>query len=220
MSASPIRVLLAEDHQVVREGLRALLSQREGIEILGEVCDGAAAVDFAEARGPDVVVMDVGMPQLNGIEAARRLTRSRPDIRVVILSMRDDAATVDKALRAGARAYVLKGLGVDALVDAIQAVHRGEVYLSAGVSEYVLQGYLAQGAAASDPLTDREREVLQLIAEGYTSAEIAARLTLATKTVRNHRANIMDRLDIRTTAGLVRYALKQGLTSMEHQEPS
>ena len=195
----------------MREGLRALLADREGIEVLGEVCDGAAAVTFAEARGPDVVVMDIGMPELNGIEAARQLNRSRPDIRVVILSMRDDAVTVDRALRAGARAYVLKGLGVDALVDAIEAVHRGEVYLSAGVSEFVLAGYLSQNAP-SDPLTDREREVLQLIAEGFTSAEIAGRLGLSTKTVRNHRANIMDRLDVRTTAGLVRYALRAGLT--------
>ena len=215
MSPSPIRVLLAEDHQVVREGLRALLGDRPGIEVMGEVCDGVPAVNFAEARGPDVVVMDIGMPELNGIEAARRLHRSRPDIRVVILSMRDDAVTVDKALRAGARAYVLKGLGVDALVDAIEAVHRGEVYLSAGVSEFVLAGYLAQTSSPADPLTEREREVLQLIAEGFTSGEIAERLGLSTKTVRNHRANIMERLDIRTTAGLVRYALRAGLTALE-----
>mgnify|MGYP002632808686 CR=1 FL=1 len=220
MSQSPIRVLLAEDHQVVREGLRALLSDREGIEVLGEVCDGAAAVTFALDRGPDVVVMDIGMPELNGIEAARRLHRKRPDIRVVILSMRDDAVTVDKALRAGARAYVLKGVGVESLVDAIEAVHRGEVYLSAGVSEYVLAGYLAASAAPTDPLTDREREVLQLIAEGFTSAEIALRLGLSTKTVRNHRSNIMDRLDVRTTAGLVRYALKAGLTELEPGPPT
>lgn len=207
-----LRVLLAEDHQVVRQGLRALLERHDGIEVIGEAEDGAQAVRLAENLGPSVVVMDIGMPLLNGIEATRRLVRSRPDIRVVILSMRDDAGAVDQALRAGARGYVLKGSGIDSLTEAVETVARGEVYLSTGVSEYILQGYLnADGERPIDPLTEREREILQLIAEGHTSRAIAERLGLKTKTVQNHRANIMDKLEIRTTAGLVRYALQAGL---------
>ncbi len=205
------RVLLAEDHQVVREGLRLLLDHFDDMEVVGEVSDGARAVEVAEAIGPSIVVMDIGLPGLNGIEAARRLTRSRPDIRIVILSMRDDATAVDSALRAGARGYVLKGSGSATLCDAIRTVAQGGVYLSPGISEYVLQGYLQSDCASVDPLTEREREILQLIAEGYTSAEIAARLNLKTKTIQNHRANIMDKLDVRTTAGLVRYAIAAGV---------
>jgi DNA-binding NarL/FixJ family response regulator len=217
MSHGKIKLLLAEDHAMVREGLRALLSAEPGVEVIAEASDGADAVERAEALGPDVVVMDVGLPGLNGIEATRRLHRSRPDIKVLILSMRDDATTVDGALRAGARGYVLKGLGSEALREAIRTVARGQVYLSAGISEYVLQGYLKGGAAAneaqtSDPLTEREREILQLIAEGYTSHEIADRLGLKAKTVQNHRTNLMEKLGIHTTSGLVRYALSAGLT--------
>ncbi|MEL6179754.1 MAG: response regulator transcription factor [Myxococcota bacterium] len=206
-----IRVLLVEDHQMVREGLRSLLESTEDMSVLDEADDGAEAVRMAEERGPDVVVMDISLPGLNGIDATSRLQRRRPDIPVVILSMHDDASTVDRALRAGARGYVLKGVGVAYLRDAIRAVHQGEVYLSSGVSDYILQGYLSSDDPQIDPLTEREREVLQLIAEGYTSREIAGRLDLKPKTVHNHRANIMDKLDIRTTAGLVRYALSNNL---------
>lgn len=211
MSAGRLRVLLAEDHQVVREGLRALLSQVEGMEVIAEVGDGAEAVERAEALGPSVVVMDIGLPGLNGIEATRRLSRSRPDIPVVILSMRDDATAVDSALRAGARGYVLKGSGIETLCKALRVVSAGDVYLSPSISQYVLQGYLKSDKGPVDPLTEREREILQLIAEGHTSREIAERLGLKLKTVQNHRTNTMDKLDIRTTAGLVRYAIAAGL---------
>lgn len=212
MSGSVIRVLLAEDHQVVREGLRALFRDVPDIEVIGEAEDGSEVVRIAEERGPDVVVMDVGLVGLNGIDATRHLQRSRPDIRVVVLSMHDDAATVDRALRAGARAYVLKGRGVASLCDAIRAVSRGEVYLSPGISDYVLQGYLSGSGTEVDPLSEREREILSLIGEGFPSQEIAERLGLRTKTVQNYRAQIMDKLGIRTTAGLVRYALRAGLS--------
>jgi two-component system response regulator NreC len=212
MTQQKIRVLLAEDHGVVRAGVRALLDARPEFEVIAEVGDGASAVREALDRGPDVVLMDVGLPILNGVDAARQLQRSRPDIHVVILSMRDDPDTVDRALRAGVRGYVLKGLGVDALCEAIRKVAQGEVYLSTGISEYILQGYLrGQEQAPSDPLTERERQIVQLIAEGYTSREIAAQIGVKTKTVQNHRANIMDKLQIHTTAGLVRYALHNGL---------
>ncbi len=206
-----IRLLLAEDHAVVREGLRALLERVPQMEVIAEANNGEEAVERAEALGPDVVVMDVGLPLLNGVEATRKLQRSRPDIRVLILSMRDDPATVDRALRAGARGYMLKGGGGDALCEAIRQVAQGKVFLSSEISEFVLQGYLQGGQSNSDPLSEREREILQRLAEGYTSREIAGQLEVATKTVQNHRTRIMEKLEIHTTAGLVRYALRIGL---------
>jgi len=209
-----LRILLAEDHALLREGLRALLDEGDGgaLRIIDEVADGHDAVARALDRGPDVVVMDVGLPGLNGIEAARQITAERPDIRVIMLTMHDDAATVDRALRAGARGYLLKGCDADTLRTAIETVARGEVYLHSAISDVVLQGYL-QGGEDTDtnPLTPREREVVQLIAEGNTSREIAQRLGLKTKTVQNYRTQIMDKLGVKTTAGLVRYALRVGL---------
>jgi DNA-binding NarL/FixJ family response regulator len=212
MNAKRIRVLLAEDHQVVREGLRALLAAEPDLEVIGEAADGLQAIRMAETLGPDVVVMDIGLPGLNGIEATSRLHQSRPETRVVILSMHDDSPTVDRALRAGARGYVLKGDGFAALRDAIRHARAGEVSLSPGVCDLVVSGYLRAGGAEADPLTSREREVLQLIAEGYTSAEIAGQLELKPKTVENHRQAIMEKLGIHTTAGLVRYALRTGVS--------
>ena len=210
-SSHPVLVLLAEDHQMVREGLRVLLDGHDDVDVVGEAADGEAAVRLATERGPDVVVMDLGLPLLNGVEATVRLRKERPDILVVALSMHDDAPTVDRALRAGARGYVLKGAGVDCLAEAVRTVVRGDVYLSPGVSDYVLQGYLAADEGAPDPLTPREREVLQLVAEGHTGRQAAARLGLSPRTVENHRARIMDKLGIHTTAGLVRYAMRIGL---------
>ncbi|MGC4113765.1 MAG: response regulator [Myxococcales bacterium] len=171
MSAQKTRVLLAEDHQVVREGLRALLSKTPGFEVVGEASDGLQAVELATRLAPEVVVMDLGLPGLSGADATRRLLKVCPQIQVVVLSMHDDAPTVDSALHAGARGYVLKGAGIEHLLDAIRTVLRGEVYLSPGVSEYVLQGYLSAQRAPTDPLTDREREILKLVAEGCTGRE-------------------------------------------------
>ncbi|GMV38859.1 MAG: DNA-binding response regulator [Myxococcales bacterium] len=203
-----IRVALVEDHLVVREGLVALLRGVPDMTVVGEATDLEGAARLAETASPDVVVMDVGLPGPSGIEATRRVLRVRPEAAVVILSMRDDAATVDRALRAGARGYVLKGRGVASLCEAIRATARGEVWLSPEVSELVLQGYLRPGGRDADPLTEREREVLQLVGQGLTSAEIADRLGLRTKTVQNYRTQIMDKLGVRTTAGLVRYVLR------------
>jgi DNA-binding NarL/FixJ family response regulator len=205
-----IRVLLAEDHQIVREGLRALLQSDPDMEVVGEAAEGDEAVRLAEERSPDVLVIDLSMPGVDGIEAIRRLRTSRPAILVVVLSMHDDAPTVDRALQAGARAYVLKGHGITGLREAIRAVRRGEVYLSSGISEFVLQGYLKKQPAA-DELSERERDVLKLIAEGFTGGEIARQLGLSPRTIEHHRARIADKLDIRTTAGLVRYALRTRL---------
>jgi two-component system, NarL family, response regulator NreC len=207
-----IRVLLAEDHQVVREGLRALLGQERDIAVVAEARDGLAVEGQVAEERPDVVVLDIGLPRLNGIEVTRRLRERHPEVRVLILSMYDDAQTADQALRAGARGYVLKGVGVADLCQAIRRVHRGEVYLSPQIAEFVLQGYLTtKGAPETDPLSQREREILQLIVEGFTARQIAGRLGLSPKTVENHRANIMDKLGIHTIAGLVRHAMRRGL---------
>lgn len=208
---SKIRVLLVEDHQVVREGIRSLLAGEADFEVVGEASDGNEAVQQVEAKSPQVVVMDISLKGMDGIEAMKRLLKSRPQTQVVALTMHDDAATVDRALRAGARGYVLKGSGIHSLVAAIRSVTRGEAFLSPDVSHYVLRGYLRQDDEEIDPLSERERQVLALIAEGFTGREIAEKLGLKPKTVENHRARIMEKLDIHTTAGLVRYALSNNI---------
>ncbi len=208
-AAARTRIVLCEDHQMVREGLRALIDGEPDLEVVADASDGEQAIRAALGSAPDVVVMDIGLPLCDGIEATRRLRQQAPELPVVILSMHDDATTVDRALRAGARGYVLKGAGFARLCDAIRSVRRGEVYLSPDISDHVLTGYLRAGDG--DPLSDREREVLRLISDGHTSAAIARQLGLKPKTVENHRANIMDKLQIRTTAGLVRYALRSGV---------
>lgn len=211
MATESIRVLIVEDHCMVREGLSALLGQSSGLEVVGEASDGESGVERAMELGVDVVVLDIGLPKLSGIEAATRIRAKCPDTQIVILSMHDDAATVDRALRAGARGYVLKGQGIGSLVEAIRAVHRGDAYLSSGVSEYVLERVLEGRTSTEMSLTERETQVVSLVAEGLTSGEVAERLGLKPKTVQNHRTNAMDKLGLRTTAGLVRYALRTGL---------
>jgi DNA-binding NarL/FixJ family response regulator len=210
VSGARTRILLVEDHQMVREGLRSLLSGEPDFEVVGEAAEGAEAVRLAAQLAPRVVVMDIGLAGLSGIEATKRLLRERPEAAVVALSMHDDAPTVNRALRAGARGYVLKGSGVAALCEAIRTVLRGETYLSPALSEYVLPAYLKRRDADVDPLSDRENEILALVAEGFTGRQIAERLGLRPKTVENHRARIMEKLGIHTTAGLVRYALERG----------
>lgn len=207
MGEPTIRVLLADDHQVVREGLRALLRAASGIDVVGEAGDGLQAVELAERLRPDVVVMDIGLPHLNGVEAAARVRRGSPRTQVVMLSMHDDAPTVERALQAGARGYVLKGRGVESLVGALRTVHRGETWLSPELAAKPLSAPGEDGV----PLSDREREILQLVAEGHTGPQIAERLGLKPKTVENHRTRIMDKLGIHGTAGLVRYALRVGI---------
>ena len=208
-AAARTRIVLCEDHQMVREGLRALLDGEPDLEVVADASDGEQAVRAALDSASDVVVMDIGLPRCDGIEATRRLRQQAPELPVVILSMHDDATTAHRALRAGPRGDELKGAGFARLCDAIRSVRRGEVYLSPDISDHVLTGYLRAGD--SDPLSDREREILRLISDGHTSAAIARQLGLKPKTIENHRANIMDKLQIRTTAGLVRYALRSGL---------
>lgn len=178
------------------------------MEVVGEAKDGTAAVELSDKLKPDLVLMDLSLEGLSGFEATKQIRDRTPDLPVLVVSMHREAAVVDRALRSGARGYVLKGGDFRELVRAIQSVRRGELYLSPELSEYVLQGYLGRHDSA-DQLSEREREVLELVAEGFTSKQIAERLGLKPKTVENHRANIMQKLGIHTTAGLVRYALRK-----------
>ena len=205
-----LRVLLADDHQVVRQGLRALL-EREGHEIVGEAADGWQAIELAKSRRPDVVVLDLSMPQLNGLDAAREILRESPRLAVVLLTMHGEEHLVVAALRAGVRGYVAKTQAAEALSQAIAEVARGGVYLTPGVAGVVVGAYLTGTQPERDPLAPRERQVLQLVAEGKTTKEIATLLTLTVKSAESYRSRVMEKLDIHETAGLVRYAIRHGL---------
>ena len=211
-----IRVLLADDHHLVRQALRALLEKADGIEVVGEAEDGRQAAKLARRLNPDVAVLDVAMPILNGIQAAERIRRLRLPTRVVILSMHKDEALVRRALRSGAHGYLLKSAVSEELLLAIRAAVRDEIYLSPAISRTVVEDLLTAGAIAEpvdafNQLTQREREVLQLIAEGHTNSEIAKLLAISVKTVEKHRANLMSKLDVHDVAGLVRIAVKHKL---------
>jgi DNA-binding NarL/FixJ family response regulator len=213
-----IRVLLADDHTLVRAGIRGLLKDLENIEVVGEAGDGQAAMRLAIALRPDVVLLDVGMPGLNGLEVAGRLAAQDPAMKVVILSMHTSEEYVLRAMRAGCAGYLLKGSAVSELEVAVRAVARGETYLSPAVSKHVMDDYVRRTGGAADPidaLTPRQREVLQLVAEGHTSKNIADRLGLSFKTVEAHRAQIMERLGLHDVAGLVRFAVRMGLVGPE-----
>jgi DNA-binding NarL/FixJ family response regulator len=206
-----IRILLADDHAVVRQGFKMILAAEADMEIVGEAANGREAVDLAEQLRPDVVVMDVSMPELNGIEATRRLASSVPHARVVALSMHKDSVYVREILRAGARGYLLKDSGAADLVAAIRAVASGESYLSPAVSNAVLDDYRRHATNPIDLLTSREREVLQLLAEGKTNKEIAGVLNLSVYTVDAHRGRIMEKLNLHSIGELVRFAVRNGL---------
>lgn len=207
-----VRVFLADDHVVVREGLKALL-EREGFAVVGEASNGHDAVEMIDRLRPDVAVLDVSMPVLNGIDAAREVIHKSARTKVLLLTMFAEERYVLASLRAGISGYVLKTKASQELVQAIRDVCKGETYLSPGISRTVVEAYLASTTPPQDPLTLRERQVLQLVAEGKTSKEIAALLGISTKTTESHRTNIMDKLNIRDTAGLVRYAIRQGIIS-------
>ncbi|MGI9133527.1 MAG: response regulator [Rhodoferax sp.] len=209
-----IRVLLADDHTLVRAGLRKLIESIDGLEVVGEANDGLELMDLAATLQPRLILMDIAMPGLNGLEATGRITKAWPDIRVLILSMHQNAEYVRQALRHGAVAYLLKDSAPLELELAIKAVLGGETYLSPAVSKGVVTDYvqrLRSEEQGVDPLTPRQREVLQLIAEGHSTKEIARRLDLSIKTVETHRTQLMKQLDIHEVAGLVRYALRTGL---------
>jgi DNA-binding NarL/FixJ family response regulator len=213
-----MRVLLADDHTLVRAGIRALLQSLPDVEIVAEASDGREALERVLATHPDVALLDISMPSLNGLELAARLAVEAPRTRLVILSMHGDPGHVAQALRAGVSGYLLKDAAVDELPVLLRAVSRGETYLSPAISRSVVEGFLQRSGAspaatADDGLTSRQREILQLVSEGKSSKEVAQLLDISLKTVESHRSQIMDRLNIHDLAGLVRYAVRTGLVN-------
>lgn len=214
-----IRVLLVDDHAILREGLSSLLTDQPDVEVVGEASDGRTAIDLVRTQSPDVVVMDVGMPDLNGIDATRRIRTEYPRTRVVALSTHTDKRYVQHMLEAGACGYVLKIAAYDELLRAVRAASLGRTYLSSeiagGVVETALHGRTGVDGTAGVKLGTREREVLQLVAEGKTSAEAAKAMHISMKTVESHRRNIVLKLGLHGTAELTKYAIREGLTSSE-----
>ena len=206
-----IHILLADDHAVVRQGFKMILAAQSDMEIVGEAGNGREALDLAGQLQPDVIVMDVAMPELNGIEATRRIADVSPRSRVLALSMHKDSVYVREILRAGARGYLLKDSIASDLLAAVRAIARGEGYLSPGVSDAVLNDYRRHVTDPIDLLTSREREVLQMIAEGKTNKEIATTLNLSVYTIEAHRGRVMEKLNLHSTGELVRFALRSGL---------
>jgi DNA-binding NarL/FixJ family response regulator len=213
------KILLVDDHKIIREGLRSLLEDQLGLEVVGEAENGRKAVQLSRDLGPDVVVMDISMPDMNGIEATRQIVTDLPGVKVIALSMHSDRRFVTGVLGAGASGYLLKDCAFEELADAIRTVLAGEVYLSSGITGIVVRDYLNQLSSTEtstpDALTAREREVLQLLAEGLATKQIAASLHVSVKTVETHRRQIMERLNIYSVAELTKYAIREGLTSLE-----
>ncbi|MHB8753427.1 MAG: response regulator [Candidatus Acidiferrales bacterium] len=206
----PIEVLLADDHQIVRQSLKVLL-EKEGLKIVGEASNGQEAVKIAKALHPDVAVLDVSMSVMNGIDAAKEIQKVSPQTKSVFLTIHDEDPYLLEALRAGAKGYVVKTHASEDLVRAIREASRGGVYLSPEVSRAVVQAYQNKTELCAEPLSPRERQVLQLIAEGKKTKEVAEVLDISVKTAETHRTRIMEKLDIHETAGLVRYAIRRGL---------
>jgi two-component system response regulator NreC len=208
-----IRVLLADDHTILRDGIRALLEDQADIEVVGEAEDGQSTVRMAVQLKPDVVVMDIAMPLLNGLEATRQIQRDIPQVKVLILTMHENEEYIRQVLAAGALGYVLKDAAARDLIGAIRAVNQGEAVLSPAITRLVIEDYLRWGDIrpqdTSNGLTSREREVLQLIAEGYTNKEIAEILCISVKTVQSHRTNLMAKLDLHDRGELIKYAIQK-----------
>ena len=204
------RVLLADDHALIRQGLKALL-EKQGFQVVGEASDGQEALRSVEKTQPDVAIVDISMPVLNGIDAARELKKSSPKTKVILLTQHDEDQYVTESLRAGVNGYVLKSQAADDLVHAIQEVCRGSIYLSPNISRAVVDAYLSKTYESTDPLSGRERQVLQLVGEGKSTKDIAVHLGISVKTAESHRARLMKKLDIHETASLVRYAIRRGL---------
>lgn len=223
MTKATTRVLIADDHTIVRQGLRKLLENEDGIEVAGEAADGRDAVAKAVELSPQVVLMDLSMPGLNGLEAIRQIVKRAPKSRILVLSMHKNDAYVLQALRSGAAGYLLKDSAAEEIVSALRAVGRGESYLSPAISKLVIEDYLRMnsGAAAGggrslyEMLTAREREIFQLLAEGLKNHEVAERLHVSVKTVETHRAHIMEKLNLNNIAELVKYAIEIGVVQLD-----
>lgn len=206
----PIRVVLADDHALVRQSLKSLL-EREGFQIVAEASDGQEALRHVQSLRPDIAVMDISMPTLNGLEAARQLNLSNPQTKTILLTQHDEEQYLSEALEAGVKGYVLKSQVANDLIQALRQVSRGEVYLSPGVSGAIMGAYRSKAHKPKDPLTGRERQVLQLIAEGKSTKDVASLLGISVKTAESHRTRLMQKLDIHETASLVLYAVRRGI---------
>ena len=214
------RILLVDDHEITRQGLRLLIEEQSDMKVIAEAKEGRTAVELASELSPDVIIMDVSMPDLNGIEATRQITSKSSDIKIIALSMHSDSLYVSSMLKSGASGYLLKDCAFEELVIAIKAVVAGKTYLSPAISSVVIDGYLGKmkkgdDSSDLDVISVREREVLQLIAEGVSTKQIALKLHISAKTVETHRRQIMNKLDIYTIAELTKYAIRKGLTSVE-----
>lgn len=214
-----IKIILADDHKITRQGLCSLLDKQPDMEVVAEAEEGRTAVRLALELAPDVIIMDVSMPDLNGIEAARKIAAECPEVNIVALSMHSDSLFVTEMLKSGAAGYLLKDCAFEELERAIRTVMAGKTYLSPAISGVVVNDYLQRLSkadfSATEVLTGREREVLQLLAEGKSTKQIALKLHISAKTVETHRRQIMDKLDIHTVAELTKYAIRKGFTSLE-----
>ena len=213
---NPVRILLADDHTVMRNGLRLLLERQPNLKVVGEAADGRQAVALSESANPDVVIMDIGMPNLNGIEAARQIVTHNPRTAIAILSMHSDESYVIRALKAGARAYLLKDSAEADLLAAVRALSEGKSFFSPAISRILVEDYMRQlerqGAEDTyELLTNREREILQLLAEGRTNKEVAAMLNLSLYTVETHRTHILQKLNLHSVPELILYAVRKGI---------
>lgn len=214
---SPTRVLIADDHTLVREGLRALLSLYDDVEVVGEASNGLEAIDRADTLQPDIVMMDIAMPGLGGLEATVEIKKQNPHIKILVLSQYDDKEYISRFLKAGASGYILKKAMGEELVRAVRAVAKGESYLYPSIAAQVIEGYIDFSRQSSDPydlLTDREKQVLKLIAEGLTQKEIASTLGISTKTVIAHQTHISEKLDIHSKAELIKFAISKGIIKL------
>jgi DNA-binding NarL/FixJ family response regulator len=214
-----IKVILCDDHKIFCEGLRFMLAGQPGIEVIATAPDGHAAVQLARDLAPDVMIIDIGMPNLNGIEATRKVIAENPSVRIIALSMHSDKRFVTEMFKAGASGYLLKDCDSEELISAIKAVMEDKSYITPAVAKTVINDYIKsireENASVFSVLTAREREVLQILAEGKSTRQIAATLYVSEKTVETHRRQIMNKLEIHSVAGLIKYAIREGLTTAE-----
>lgn len=214
-----IEIVLADDHSIVRQGLGAIISQEKDIKIIAEASNGKEVVDIARKIQPDIFIIDISMPILNGLDASYKINQINPKNKIIILSMHDNRAFIERALSFGIKGYILKDLAADEIIQAIREVNKGGFFLSPKISNFVIQEYIDKKGRnvhkkKITSLTEREREILQLVAEGYTNKEVAVQLKISLKTALVHRNNIMQKLDIHRQADLIRYALKEGISSI------